>query len=143
MHFSTETNPEVLSSKDIEDIILFNKLTVEKHGESFEVDRDDLYTILNKVNSYNNIPNKRQRIIKKAARILAGIAFYQLFHEGNKRTAIASTISYLQRNGFNLPLNTPSEEEEMYDLLNKTIWKETNDPTIFIEVEEYLLQRVY
>lgn len=133
---------EILSSKDREDIISYNKSLAEKDGELFEVDRDDLYTILNKMNSYNSIQNRRQRIIKKATRILAGITRYQLFHEGNRRTAINATASYLQRNGFSFSVDTADEQEELYDLLERTIWKVTNDSTIFSEVEEYLSRKV-
>jgi prophage maintenance system killer protein len=136
------SNSEVLSSKDIEDIILFNKLTVTKRGESFEVDRDDLYKLLNKINSYNNIQNRRLRIIKKATHILAGISYYQPFYDGNKETAHSTTILFLRRNGFNLP-NTSNDRKEVYSLLIKTILKITNYPTIFSEVEEYLSKRVY
>jgi hypothetical protein len=64
---------EILSNEDIESIISYNKSTVEKRGEKFEVDKDCLYIILNRMNFYNYIRDRRQRIIKKATRILAGI----------------------------------------------------------------------
>jgi len=61
----------------MEDIILFNKQKVGRRGELFEVSRDDLNAILARMNSYNVVQNRRRRVIKKAARILAGITYYQ------------------------------------------------------------------
>lgn len=93
---------EILSNEDIESFILNNKQKVEKRGEVFEVDRDSLHAILSRLNSYNVIQDRRQRIIKKATRILAGISYYQPFNDGNKETAHSMTIFFLQRNSFNL-----------------------------------------
>lgn len=129
---------ENLTSEDIENnIISFNREIMEKDKELFKVDLDDLYAILNRMNHYNNIEDRRKRVIKKATRILAGITRYQPFHEGNRRTAIAAAISYLQQNGYDLRMITFVDQEELYDILGRTIWKTVNDPTIFGEVEEY------
>jgi prophage maintenance system killer protein len=51
----------------------------------------------------SDIEDRRQRIIKKANQILAGIAFHQPFIDVNKRTAFAATTKYLRRNGFSIP----------------------------------------
>lgn len=34
------------------------------------------------------------------------------------------------------------DQEGLYDILGRTIWKTVNDPTIFGEVEEYLMSKV-
>jgi prophage maintenance system killer protein len=133
---------ESFSPKDVAHIIIFNKMRVDDRGELFDVNEDCLQKIFNRMNRYYQIKDKRKRIIKKATRILAGITYYQPFGEGNKETALAATKLYLRRNGFYLILRTPDDEEEVYDLLTKTIWKPTNDPTIFGEVEEYLFRKV-
>ena len=135
------TDSEVLTYKDIEYIISFNKRRVEKRGELFEVDRDYLDKMLSKVESYNCIDDKQERIIKKATRILAGITYYQPFGDGNKETAHFLTIRFLKRNGFKLP-NTPSDKKEIYNLLIKTILKPTNDPSIFKEIEDYISKKI-
>ena len=71
---------ENLTSEDIENnIISFNREIMEKDKELFKVDLDDLYAILNRMNHYNNIEDRRKRVIKKATRILAGITRYQPF----------------------------------------------------------------
>ncbi|MGI8834832.1 MAG: Fic family protein, partial [Nitrososphaeraceae archaeon] len=67
--------------------------------------KDYIDKLPNKIDSYNVIKDKRQRIIKKATRILAGITYYQPFGDGNKETAHYMTIRFLKRNGFKL-LNT-------------------------------------
>jgi prophage maintenance system killer protein len=133
---------ETLSSKDIAFIIIFNRMKVEERGELFEVDEDDLKKIFNRMKKYDHIEDKRTRIIKKATRILAGITYYQPFGDGNKETALAATKLYLKRNGFSLIIPPFNKEEEVYDLLTKTIWKPMNDSTIFREVEEYLMREV-
>lgn len=133
---------ETFSPKDVEHIITFNQIRVDDRGDLFEVDEDCLQKIFNRMNRYNHINDKRKRIIKKATRILAGITHYQPFGDGNKETALAITRIFLRRNGFFLILRTPDDEEEVYDLQTRTIWKPTNDPTIFAEVEEYLSRKV-
>ncbi|CAN5459489.1 hypothetical protein BH18THE2_BH18THE2_37970 [soil metagenome] len=132
---------ETLSSENIEYLISFNKRRVKKRGELFEVDKDYIDKLPNKIDSYNVIKDKRQRIIKKATRILAGITYYQPFGDGNKETAHYMTIRFLKRNGFKL-LNTSETRKEIYDLLIRTILKPTNDPTIFSEVEEYITKKI-
>lgn len=133
---------ETLFSKDIAFIIIFNRMKVEERGELFEVDEDCLQKIFNRMKNYDHIENKRERIIKKATRILAGITYYQPFGEGNKETALSATISYLRKNGFDLSMNTTDQRKDIYGLLNETIWKITNDPTIFGDVEAYLRIRI-
>lgn len=132
---------ETLSFEDIEYLISFNKRRVKKRGELFEADRDYLDKIPNKIDSYNVIKDRQQRIIKKATRILAGITYYQPFGDGNKETAHYMTIRFLKRNGFKL-LNTSETRKEIYDLLIRTILKPTNDPTLYSEVEEYISKKI-
>jgi prophage maintenance system killer protein len=135
---------EILSFKDIKYIISFNKRHVEKRGDLFELedkDRDFLDKIPNKLNAYNNIDDRHERIIKKATYLLAGISWKQPFGDGNKETAHFITIRFLKRNGFRL-LNTSSERRELFKLLIKTIEKPPIDSTIFKEVEEYITKKI-
>ena len=129
---------ETLDSKDIEEIISFNKQKVEEREEGFEVDKKLLSKIFVKMNSYNHIQDRRERIVRKASRILAGITFHQPFFEGNKETALGVTVLYLNRNGFDLALEDKQIMDEIYDILTKTI----RVFSIFGEVELYLLKRV-
>ncbi len=129
---------ETLDSNDIELIISFNKQKVEERGEEFEVDKKLLSKIFVKMNSYNHIRDRRERIVRKASHILAGITFHQPFGEGNKETALALTVLYLNRNGFDLALEDKQIMDEIYDILTKTI----REYSIFGEVELYLLKRV-
>ncbi len=131
---------EYFSAAEIDEIIQYNKKIVEEENDSFEVDIDVLHSIFDKVNnSYEKEVDKKIRIIKKATRILAGIAFNQPFNEGNKRTATIVTFVFLNRNGFDIPL-TSHEKIKLYNLLIKTMLKSRVDSTIYSEVEEYLKQ---
>lgn len=87
--------------------------------EEFEVDRDILVKTFLKVNAIGpaEIPNRRDRIIRKASHIMYGIAFRQPFFEGNKTTALFTTIDFLRQNGFDLPLETVAQEQEVFDFL--------------------------
>ncbi len=125
---------ETFSLFEIEQMILDNKRTVEKRGEYFDVDREILFQIFSKVNSFNDIINKRARIIKRAAHLLGGILYYQPFNETNKETALAWTILFLRRNGLNLIVDNTNEKKDIYDIMNKTVLK-------FEEFEIYLLTR--
>lgn len=132
---------EALTSKDIDYLISFNKRRVEKRGDLFEYDIDYLDKIPDRINSYNNIDDRRKRIIKKATYLLAGISWKQPFGDGNKEAAHFITIRFLKRNGFRL-LNTSSERRELYNLLINTILKPAIDSTIFEEVEEYITKKI-
>ena len=133
---------EDFSPTEVEDVILDNQDLVEGRGECFSVDREILNQIFNNMKSSNEIDDKRTRIIKKSAHLLAGISYYQPFREGNKETALSLTISFLRRNGLILPLNTKKEKKDIYEILVGTSLKFENDRTIVNEVEEYLSEKV-
>jgi len=62
--------------------------------------------------------------------------------EGNKEMALSLTIYFLRKNDFDLPINSKEEEKEIFDLLEKTIFKFEGDPTIISEVKGFLERRV-
>lgn len=66
---------EEFSSEDIEEIIQENKDLVEGRGEPFGVNQERLLEVFSRLNSFNHIANKRDRTIKKAAHILAMVAW--------------------------------------------------------------------
>ncbi|MGB9004002.1 MAG: hypothetical protein WCC52_09380 [Nitrosotalea sp.] len=66
---------ENFSNEEIEEIILDNKDLVEGRGEPFGVNRERLATIFSQLNSFNYIANKRDKIIRKASHILAGLTW--------------------------------------------------------------------
>lgn len=57
---------EEFSSEDIEEIIQENKDLVEGRGEPFGVNKERLMEVFSRLNSFNHITNKRDRIIKKS-----------------------------------------------------------------------------
>ncbi len=133
---------ENFSNEEIEEIILDNKDLVESRDEPFDINREKVFAVFSKLNSFNYITNKRDRVIRKASNILAGLTWQQPFSEGNKETALSVTKLFLRRNGFDLPINTPADEKEIFDLLVKTVFKFEDDPTITHEIEEFLFKKV-
>jgi prophage maintenance system killer protein len=132
---------EAITAQDIEYIIRFNKWLVGKRREDFEVNEASLLGIFSYLTKYDSIKDKRQRIVKKAAHILAGLVFYQEFNDGNKTTALTMTMRYIRRNGFSLPvLESAKGRNAIYNLLVNTVNKHTGDPTIFSEVEEFVMK---
>jgi prophage maintenance system killer protein len=129
---------ENFSPELIKNIIRGNEHIVSHRKESFGVNAERIEWVFSKVNSFNDIKDQRTRIIKKATAVLAGISWQQPFNNGNKTTALIVTKYFLRKNGFDLRLSTEQEEDELIDLLIKTMYKYEDDPTIFSEVEEYL-----
>lgn len=133
---------ENFSKELINRIILVNKRIVDHRQESFGVDYERIEEVFSKANSFNDITDQRTRIIKKAVAVLGGISWQQPFNNGNKTMAIIVTRYFLQKNGFDLKLSTDQEEDELIDLLVRTVYKFEDDPTIFSEIEEYLNRKV-
>jgi hypothetical protein len=65
---------EIFGQKDIEEVIEVNKLICSYDNEPVGVNMETLNSIFDKVNSFNDISDRRIRIIKKATYILAGIS---------------------------------------------------------------------
>lgn len=136
--------PEFVSYADRDEIITINKKIVTDRNESFDVDKKKLNDIVDSVNSGFDPPifNDRNRIIKRAAIIMARITWGQPFNEGNRETALYFTIQYLYKNKLDLQTTNPKIQREIYILMEKTIDKFENDETIITEIELYLKQIV-
>lgn len=133
---------ENFSDELIKNIIHGNEHLVNHRKESFGVNDERIEWVFSKANSFNDVKDKRTRIIKKATAVLAGISWQQPFNNGNKTIALIVTKYFLLKNGFDLRISTEQEEDELIDLLTKTMYKYEDDPTIFSEVEEYLNRKV-
>ena len=100
------------------DVVNINKeavrLTPERH-ELEEHDEAKLRAILEKVKHSYNRPPLEERIARKAALLLYGIAQSQCFHDGNKRTALIACASFLKRNSHSIHL----EDKELLTSLDK------------------------
>lgn len=135
------TGRETFTVSEIDKIIAYNKKKVQERGEGFEVDRDVLVGIIDRLANYDSVVDHRLRIVKKTAHLLAGIAFLQPFHEGNKETAFVTAMSFLHANGFTIP-NIPIVRKEIYGMLVKTALKFGRDTSVYSEVEEFLAKRI-
>jgi prophage maintenance system killer protein len=133
---------EGFSPEEVEDMISENKMTVDARRELFGVDREILSYVINNVNSFNDITDKRSRIVKKASHLLSGMSYDQPFKEGNRETGLSWTLLFLRRNGFNLPLQTKTEENDIQELMKNTGFKMEGDTTIISEIEAYLDSRI-
>ena len=133
---------EEFLDEEIEEIIKDNCDLVLERGDTFGVNREELTKIFDNVNNFNEIQDKRSRIIHKASWILGGITFYQPFNDGNKEIALSLTIYFLRENRFELPLPDKKIKKELFNLLVRTVLKFEDDPTIVSEVEDYLLLKV-
>jgi len=133
---------EIFSEELLKNVIRANHHIVNHRKEKFGCVLERLLNVFNKVNSFNDIVDRKERIIKKAAHILGGLTWSQPFSNGNKRTALTISIYFLRKNGFDLPIMSKGEEKELFDLLEKTIFKDESDETIISEVEDYLSKKV-
>ncbi len=71
------------------------------------------------VNNFEDITNRKTRVIRKAAWILGGISFFQPFNDGNKETALSLMILFLRRNSYDLPMPNNPDKKAIYDILVK------------------------
>ncbi len=135
---------EYFSTDEINSIIEANKKIVTDRRETFGFNSERLQKVFDFVNSIREpfLKDKRKRIILKASHLLGGITFLQPFNNGNKTTATAATTEFLRRNGYDLIFETEKEEDEHIALLEKTLYKFEDDPTIISEVEDYLCKKV-
>ena len=83
--------------------------------------------VFDNVNSFNDIADRRERIIRKSAHILGGLAWTQPFSNGNKRTALSVTIYFLRKNGYDIPIKNKKKKrnyliskKRQYSNLKKT-----------------------
>ncbi|HEU5220555.1 MAG TPA: Fic family protein [Candidatus Nitrosotalea sp.] len=133
---------ENFSDELIKNIVHGNEHLVNHRKESFGVNYERIEWVFSKANSFNDVKDKRTRIIKKTTAVLAGISWQQPFNNGNKTIALIVSKYFLRKNGFDLRISTEREEDELIDLLTKTMYKYEDDLTIFSEVEEYLDRKV-
>ncbi len=133
---------ESFSNDEIEEIILDNKDLVEEREEPFGVDREKLKSVFSRLDSFNNVENKRDRIVRKASHILAEITWNQPFRDGNKEIALSVTKLFLRKNGLDFSLASHDEKREIFDLLIRTVFKFEGDPSIVSELEDYLSRKI-
>ncbi len=131
---------ELISVDFIDNIIKANKHLVGHRSESFEVNKEKLVGVVNTVNITNSLV-KRKNIIKKASRLLAGIAYNQPFNNGNKATAYVITKYYHRKNDYSLIVKTREEERELFKLLDRITMK-FEDEDVYSEAENYLDNKV-
>jgi prophage maintenance system killer protein len=109
---------EILTSKDIEDILSYNRSVAKPCGIDCKDYNEILDRIIGRMFYYDSIQDKRQRIIKKASHILVTMTYYQPFCDCNRRTALNTALSYLQRNGLMSAKDIPSDiVDGIYSLL--------------------------
>ena len=135
---------EALSKRDSISIIQENQEIMREMQYQFDADYPLLDTIFSKVESIQD-SEKRTRIIKKATVLFCEIAHCQPFLEGNRTTAFYAGRAFLIRNGFRLPLEIASDEDNFKDLLTRTKQNRTEGVTEDVlcrEIERWLTEKV-
>lgn len=121
-------------------MIQVNYDIVKLRDESFGVNEELLFEIFDHVNSFNDIENKRQRVIKKAANLLGRIVYEQPFDNGNKSTSRFEASLFLKRNGLILDESQETDDklaQLLYDVMfGFDVGDEVN------KVESFLLYNV-
>jgi len=123
-------------------LIEADKQICRQSDEPFDVNMKLLNPIIVDANSFNQIPDKKARTIKKVAHLIGETVFRQPFTNGNKRTALVVGILFLRNNGFNLPYGDKENKKKIFDLLESTMFKFEDDPSIVSEIEDYLIENV-
>lgn len=108
---------EIFGQKDIEEVIEVNKLICSYDNEPVGVNMEILNSIFDKSNSFNDMPDRKTRIIKKATHIIVGISYNQPFVEGNRRTSHYLVKNFLRRNLFQLRFYNAKEEDQFANVL--------------------------
>ena len=123
-------------------LIEADKQICKQSDEPFDVNMELLNPIIDDANSFNQIPDKKARTIKKVAHLIGETVFRQPFTNGNKRTALVVGILFLRNNGFNLPYGNKENKKKIFELLENTMFKFQDDPSIVSEIEDYLIENV-
>ncbi len=121
-------------------MIQVNYDIVKLRDESFGVNEELLFEIFDHVNSFNDIENKRQRVIKKAANLLGRIVYEQPFDNGNKSTSRFETSLFLKRNGLILD-ESQETDDKLAQLLYDVMFGFDVDDQVN-KVESFLLYNV-
>jgi len=130
---------------NIADVVSVNYFIVTSRKQKFGVNFEKLAEIFDYANDIFNlliVSDKRKAVVMTAGHIMAGIAYWQPFDDGNKTTALTVTRRFLRDNGYLLPVRGKTQKDSIYDLMNKTILKFETDKTIYSEVQEYLDKNV-
>lgn len=92
-----------------------NKGLVFLYSQSHAVQQEaNLDHVLDRMQHYGeNIAGSREKTLKKAAYLLYHLAYdAHVFADGNKRTALTSTLFFLHHNGLGFPSETDSKEKQ-------------------------------
>lgn len=90
---------------DKESIIRVNKILTSHYNQPhFVIAEANLYHVLEQTRHYGeNVENGEEKLLKKAAFMLFHLAYdAHIFTDGNKRTALAGTASFLAMNGYEI-----------------------------------------
>jgi prophage maintenance system killer protein len=119
-----------------------NKQICRQTNEIFGLDgKEDLDRIIARIQSFDNISDEKEKIVKKIATILGGLGYFQPFKNGNKRTALSISILFLRVNGFELPYGDKENKKAIFEILEKSMFKFEGDD-VYTEIEDFLRKRI-
>ena len=129
-----------IRKEDFEVIIAFNRAIMARHNSEFDCDYDILEKVIQKVNAASSA-DRESLLISRTARLLGGITFRQPFYDGNKETALAISLRYLNRNHLDLPIEDSIVKQGMYHQLMKMEFG-TGNREAYEELESFLTKYV-
>ena len=132
-NFLKETNKKIL-------LRVKRKTREEVYIEHFPKNLDRAFQ---KISEYGNSGNKEQRLVEKAAAIMAAIPWTQTFFSANRRTAILAAATFLRDNGYDVGISIDGENKELREMLSE-IKKHQRDlePTIMKQLFLYISKRM-
>jgi prophage maintenance system killer protein len=127
---------------DKEHFIEADKQICRQTNETFGLDgEEDLDRIIARIQSFDNISDEKEKIVKKIATILGGLGYFQPFKNGNKRTALSISILFLRVNGFDLPYGDKENKKAIFEILENSMFKFEGDD-VYTEIENFLRKRI-
>jgi len=126
------------------DVIIVNRKFCKELGEPYELSYPDmLQSIIDEYNSYDSLPDEKEKAIQKACCLFVGLVFEQPFKNGNKRSALSISLIMMKYHKHKINGYENEEvQEKFYKLLDKTMMKMEGDLTIKSELYDYLRENL-
>jgi len=107
---------ETICYPSLNDTIVINKMAAKltkDYVQPYEFEARKVFDVLEAMKYIgSNHPDRRTKVVKKAAWLIYMITHRQTFPEANKRTAWLLAREFIRRNGYSIPF----EDNQMYEM---------------------------
>lgn len=126
---------------EYDDLIAYNKraekIMFKEEYICGPKDKEGLESLVNQVDQgYFGIDYCYPTILKRSAYYWYRIATKQMFHNGNKRTALTTAITYLENNGYEFEIK---DEKSLYDVSLNLAQKKMSEEKLFQYIQAHSL----